>query len=100
MPHSTDEASPDGAQPPPTERPRTAVGALVFLGALGLLVAGMAPGLYLRDSGELTTAAFSLGVAHETGFPLLCLVGKLVALLPLGEVATRLNLFSALAAAA
>ena len=72
----------------------------VFLGAFALLVAGAAPGLYLRDSGELTTAAFSLGVAHETGFPLYCLLGKAVSLVPLGEVATRLTLLSAASGAA
>jgi hypothetical protein len=59
-----------------------------------LLVAHLAPGLYLRDSGELTTAAWSLGVAHETGFPLFCLLGKLASLVPLGEVATRLAALS------
>lgn len=59
----------------------------------------MAPGLYLLDSGELAAAAFTLGVAHETGFPLWCLLGKLATLLPLGEVATRITLVSALTAA-
>jgi tetratricopeptide (TPR) repeat protein len=72
------------------------VGRAIFLLAFGLLVAFAAPGLYLRDSGELTTAAFTLGVAHETGFSLFCLLGKLAALLPVGEVATRLSFCSAL----
>jgi tetratricopeptide (TPR) repeat protein len=72
----------------------------VFVAAFAVLAAFTAPGLYLRDSGELTTAAFSLGIAHETGFSLYCLVAKLVALVPLGEVALRVNLFSALAGAA
>jgi tetratricopeptide (TPR) repeat protein len=71
----------------------------VFLVGFALLVAFLAPGLYLRDSGELTTAAFTLGVAHETGFPLYCLLGKLASLLPFGEVAFRLALLSALSGA-
>jgi tetratricopeptide (TPR) repeat protein len=75
------------------------VGRLVFLVAFGLLVAFCAPGLYLRDSGELTSAAFTLGVAHETGFALFCTLGRLAALVPLGEVATRLALLSALSGA-
>jgi tetratricopeptide (TPR) repeat protein len=54
------------------------------------------PGPYLRDGGELSTAAFSLGVAHPTGFPLFCLLGKLATFLPVGEVQFRLHLLSAL----
>lgn len=71
----------------------------MFLLGFALLVAFAAPGLYLRDSGELTTAAFTLGIAHETGFSLFCLLGKLAALIPLGEVAFRLNLLSSLCGA-
>jgi hypothetical protein len=71
----------------------------VFLGALALFVAAVAPGLYLGDSGELSTAAFTLGVAHETGFPLWCLLGKAATLVPLGEVALRIALLSALCGA-
>jgi Flp pilus assembly protein TadD len=71
----------------------------VFACTFAILLAGAAPGLYLRDSGELTTAAFSLGVAHETGFALWCLLAKAVALLPLGEIAFRINVFSALCGA-
>src|SRR5258706_11126132 len=72
------------------------VGPAVFLSAFALFVATAAPGLYLRDSGELATAAFTLGIAHETGFSLYCVLGKLASLVPLGEVATRLSLLSAL----
>ncbi len=78
---------------------RFSAGGIVFLAAFALLAAFCAPGLYLRDSGELTTAAFTLGVAHETGFSLFCLGGKLASWVPLGEVATRLGLFSALCGA-
>lgn len=72
----------------------------MFVVGFAVLVAHLAPGLYLRDSGELSTAAFTLGVAHETGFPLYCLLGKAAALLPLGEVAFRVGLLSALTGAA
>ena len=68
---------------------------VVFLGCFACLAALCAPGLYLRDAGELSTAAFTLGVAHETGFSFYCLLGKLACLLPLGEVAFRVNLLSA-----
>jgi tetratricopeptide (TPR) repeat protein len=74
-------------------------GRVVFVATFALYTAYTAPGLYLRDSGELTTAAFTLGVAHETGFALWCLWVKALTFIPLGEVATRANLSSALAGA-
>jgi hypothetical protein len=36
-----------------------------------------APGIGLVDSGELTTAAWCLGIAHPTGYPLYTLLGHL-----------------------
>jgi tetratricopeptide (TPR) repeat protein len=74
-------------------------GRVVFVATFALYVACAAPGLYLRDSGELTTAAFTLGIAHETGFALWCLWVKALTFIPLGEVATRVSVSSALAAA-
>lgn len=52
-------------------------------------------GLYWLDSGELGAAAVALGSPHPTGFPLFCILGKLASLVPVGEIAFRLNLFSA-----
>ena len=52
------------------------------------------------DSGDLVTAAYTLGVAHPPGYPLFSLLGKLFILLPFGEVAYRVNLMSGLFAAA
>ena len=76
------------------------LGPAVFVAAFALFAASAAPGLYLRDAGELATAAFTLGIAHESGFALWCLLGKLATLVPVGEVATRLSFFSALGGAA
>ncbi|MDB4965667.1 MAG: hypothetical protein JWN44_1356 [Myxococcales bacterium] len=75
------------------------VGLVLFVAAFALFVAAAAPGLYLRDAGELSTAAYTLGVAHETGFALWCLLAKAATLLPLGEVATRVTLLSAVGGA-
>ncbi len=36
-----------------------------------------APGLGMVDSGELTTVAQTLGIAHPTGYPLFTLIGRL-----------------------
>jgi hypothetical protein len=51
------------------------------------------------DGGELITASFTLGVPHPPGYPTYVVLGKLVSLLPLGTVAFRYNLFSAVCAA-
>lgn len=72
----------------------------VFLLTFGVFVQHMTLSGYLRDSGELTAAAALLGVPHETGFPLFCLLGQALRLLPLGEAASRLALLSALCGAA
>jgi len=50
-----------------------------------------------RDSGEMASAAWTLGVAHQPGYPLYIISAKLFSLIPLGNPAWRLNLFSALA---
>jgi hypothetical protein len=52
------------------------------------------------DGGDFATCAWTLGIAHPTGYPLYILTGYLFThLFPIGEVAFRLNLFSALFAA-
>src|SRR5512147_1708949 len=58
-----------------------------------------APGMMWLDAAELTTAAATLGIAHPPGHPIPSLLGKLLALVPLGDVAWRVNLASALAGA-
>ena len=51
------------------------------------------------DCGELISASYRLGVAHPSGYPVWCLIGRLFALLPLGEIGWRYNLFSAVSGA-
>lgn len=51
------------------------------------------------DGAELITAAVTLGVPHPPGYPLYVMLGKLVSLAPIGTVAFRFNLFSALSMA-
>ena len=72
----------------------------VFLPALALYIATVAPSLPTGDSGELITAAATLGVAHPPGYPLYVWVGRLwLALLPWGSAALKLNLMSSVAGA-
>ncbi len=51
------------------------------------------------DSGELTTAAFTLGIPHPPGYPLYTMIAAGFARLPIGEPAFGVALLSALAGA-
>ena len=63
--------------------------------------AGACPTIYVGDSGDLVTAVHVLGIPHPTGYPLYVLLGKLWSvLIPVGTVAWRMSLFSAVCAAA
>jgi transmembrane protein TMEM260 (protein O-mannosyltransferase) len=73
---------------------------LAFLLSLLAYVATAAPSIWWLDSSEFAAASFELGIAHPPGHPLAALLGKLCTLLPLGSLAFRANLASALAAAA
>ena len=60
------------------------------------LLRGTAPGMVPGDGPELSTACWSLGVAHPPGYPLYVLLGRMASQLGIGTVAFRLNLFSIL----
>ncbi|HEY85933.1 MAG TPA: DUF2723 domain-containing protein, partial [Chloroflexi bacterium] len=51
------------------------------------------------DAGDLITAACTLGVPHPSGYPTYTLTGWLVCQIPLGSIAWRFNLLSAVGAA-
>ncbi|MDH7488886.1 MAG: DUF2723 domain-containing protein, partial [Anaerolineae bacterium] len=67
--------------------------------ALLLYLLTLAPGVGFTDSGELVVAAYTLGIPHSPGFPLYVLLGWVFGHIPLGSVAWRLNLMSAVWAA-
>src|SRR6266481_422904 len=71
----------------------------VFLVALLLYCCTLAPTVTLTDSGELIVVAYGLGVAHPPGVPLWVMLAHLASLVPLGNVAVRINFSSALFAA-
>ncbi|HEV8485545.1 MAG TPA: DUF2723 domain-containing protein, partial [Blastocatellia bacterium] len=80
-----------------TEIPaRRTYAAIAFSCALSLYGWTLAPTVTLVDSGELIVAARSLGVAHPPGFPLYVLLANAATRLPIGNVAMRVNLASAL----
>jgi len=95
----------DGAPESPmgsrrTVWPAAAVAGLAFL----VYLATLAPGLSFEhngtDGGDLTAAAWNLGVPHPTGYPTYTLLAWLFTRLPVGVVAYRTNLLSAVCAAA
>ncbi len=59
----------------------------------------MVTSVYLGDSGELISMIYTLGLAHPTGFPFYIMLGKVFSLLPLANVAFKLNFMSGLFAA-
>ncbi len=72
-------------------------------GTAALVIYGMTlcPTVYVEGSGELIGAAYGLGTAHPTGYPLFCLSSRLLALvLPWVSPAVAINAASALFAAA
>ena len=75
----------------------------VFLVALVVYTWTLAPTVTPTDSGELILAAYGLGVAHPPGVPLWVMLAHLASLVPVGNVAVRINfssaVFSALACA-
>lgn len=68
---------------------------LIGLASLALYARTLAPGLLYGDSGEFQSVVYSLGMTHPTGYPVYVLLGRLFTLLPIGDPAWRVNLFSA-----
>ena len=68
--------------------------------AFWVYIKTLAPTVSFFDSGELISAAYTLGVAHPPGYPLYVTLGWVFSKLPFGvNIAYRLNLMSAFFAA-
>ncbi len=85
--------------PNPSSRVELLCTGTVFLAALLLYSWTLAPTVTLTDSGELIVVARGLGIAHPPGVPLWVILAHLASLVPLGNVAARINFSSALFAA-
>ncbi len=72
------------------------VAAASFVGSFLLYVSTMAPSVVPGDAAEFQFVPYILGIAHPPGYALYVLLGKLFTLFPLGSVAYRMNLFTAL----
>ena len=69
---------------------------LLFLGSFAFLLKNVYGTVSpYRDSGDLISSAFSLGIAHPPGYSLYTLLTRAgIAVLPLGNVAYRVNVLS------
>jgi Tfp pilus assembly protein PilF len=70
-------------------------GWISFLLPFVIYLLTLCPTVHWGDSGELITAAYTLGIPHPPGHPLYAIIGKLFTLIPIGSIAWRVNLMSA-----
>ena len=73
---------------------------LAFSIPLAVYIVTLAPTFFALDSAEFSVASYRLTIPHATGYPLYILLGKLFTYLPVGDVGYRINLMSAVFAAA
>ncbi len=78
---------------------QTVVGLGVFFLSFFIYLKTLTPTVGYHDSGDMTIAAYLLGIPHPPGYPLYCLLGKLFTCIPIGNIAYRLNLMSGLCGA-
>src|SRR3989338_6586924 len=77
-------------------RPQLLIALFTFSLSFVVYLFTLSPTVGLEDSGEFIAVVASLGVAHPSGYPLYVVLGKLFTLLiPFGDIAWRVNLFSA-----
>jgi hypothetical protein len=67
---------------------------LLLAVSLILYVSTLAPTILPADSGEFQLVSCVLGIAHPPGYPLYTMLGKLFTLIPVRDVAYRVNLLS------
>lgn len=63
--------------------------------AFAVYLTTLPPTVTGEDSGEFISAAYTLGIPHPPGYPLWCLAAHAFTRLPVGEVAWRVNLSTA-----
>ena len=83
----------------PLDRTDIRMFGLIFIIGLAAYVRTLAPGLLPGDSGEFQILAHRLGHAHTTGYNVYLILAKVATFIPVGDMAYRVNLFSALMAA-
>ncbi len=90
----------DAIAVPRTDRRVMAVGLALAAGAGLLYLVSAARDIVVGDSPEFVTIAFTLGVAHPPGYPILTLLAHAFTLLPVDPLPLRVNLVSVVCGAA
>jgi 4-amino-4-deoxy-L-arabinose transferase-like glycosyltransferase len=90
---------PSHREPSELDRTDYVLALAVGVAALAAYVRTLAPDVLYSDSAEFQTLAYTLGMTHSTGYPVYLLLARMLGLLPLGSMAWRVNLLSALSAA-
>jgi hypothetical protein len=75
--------------------PKDVAQAFVAIVSLAVYALTLLPGMAFGDWGEMQTVPHVLGIPHPTGYPTYVLLSWLAQLAPLGSVAFRANLLSA-----
>jgi len=73
----------------------TIICVLLFVSTFILYLRFLAPTIFTGDSADATLASYALGMPHPPGFPVYTWVGHLFTLIPIGDIAYRVNLMSA-----
>jgi hypothetical protein len=68
---------------------------LIGFAALALYIRTLAPSLLWGDSAEFQTLSYTLGMTHPTGYATQIIFGKIFTLIPIHNIAWRVNLMSA-----
>ncbi len=74
---------------------RAALGAALFLTVFVFYLQTLSSSIYLDDSGETATLAWTLSIGHPPGYPLHTLLHRTACILPLGDAGWRLAAASA-----
>jgi len=74
-------------------------GFIAFAISFATYVYTLQPTVGLEDSGELICGAYTLGVPHPPGYPMWSILSKLFTYIPVGDIAFRVNLLSAMCSA-
>ena len=84
-------------KPAPLHLPRV----ILVLTLLGIYLSTLAPGVTWAnngsDGGDLISAAYTGGIPHPTGYPTYLIIARFFQWMPVGSLAYRTNLLSALA---
>jgi len=80
---------------PPLSRTEILIALIIGILALALYIRTLAPSLLWGDSAEFQTLSYTLGMTHPTGYVTQIVFGKIFTLIPINNIAWRVNLMSA-----